>query len=112
MMRGRLRDQRGVTLVELLVVVTIIAILAAIAITLYQEVQKKARLAADQSVTAASRSAVAIYYGKHNGNFPDSTMMYTLTSPSPPVFQCSSGTVTIDTNSGQVTYSPNDLASC
>ena len=59
-MRQGLRGQRGVTLVELLVVVTIIAILAAIAITLYQEVQKKARLVADQSVAAASRSAVAI----------------------------------------------------
>ncbi|MBI4013328.1 MAG: prepilin-type N-terminal cleavage/methylation domain-containing protein, partial [Candidatus Rokubacteria bacterium] len=42
MMFRRLKDQRGVTLVELMVVVAIIAIIAAIAITLYQDVQKKA----------------------------------------------------------------------
>src|SRR5262252_8531205 len=41
------RNQKGVTLVELMVVVAIIAIIAAIAITLYQDVQKKARLGAD-----------------------------------------------------------------
>ncbi|MGH7266892.1 MAG: prepilin-type N-terminal cleavage/methylation domain-containing protein, partial [Candidatus Rokuibacteriota bacterium] len=44
----RLHNQRGVTLVELMVVVAIIAIIAAIAITLYQDIQKKSKLAADQ----------------------------------------------------------------
>ena len=66
----RLRNQRGVTLVELMVVVAIISIIAAIAISMYQDVQKKAKLAADQQLTANLRSAVAIYYGKNNGVFP------------------------------------------
>ena len=66
----RLKNQRGVTLVELMVVVAIIAIIAAIAITLYQDVQKKAKLAADQGTMAAIRSAIAIYYGINDGVFP------------------------------------------
>ena len=111
-MLRRFRDQRGVTLVELMVVVAIIAIIAAIAITLYQDVQKKAKLASDQGTAAAARSAVAIYYGKHNGNFPAQGVMVTLVSPAPPTFQCTGGTVAVDTNSGLVTYTPNDIASC
>lgn len=88
MMFRRMRDQRGVTLVELMVVVAIIAIIAAIAITLYQDVQRKAKLAADEGVVAAMNSAIAIYYGKHNGNFPTTPGAYV--SPTPPSFQCTS----------------------
>ncbi len=67
----QLRSQKGLTLVELMVVVAIIAIIAAVAITVFQDIQKKAKLAADQGNVAAMRSAVAIYYGKNNGIFPD-----------------------------------------
>ena len=68
----QLRSQKGLTLVELMVVVAIIAIIAAVAITVFQDIQKKAKLAADQGNLAAMRSAVAIYYGKHDGTFPQS----------------------------------------
>ena len=70
MFRQQLRSQKGLTLVELMVVVAIIAIIAAVAITVFQDIQKKAKLAADQGNVAAMRSAVAIYYGKKNGVFP------------------------------------------
>ena len=93
MMFRRIKNQRGVTLVELMVVVAIIAIIAAIAITLYQDVQKKARLAADQGTIAALRSASAIYYGKNDGAFPSGGTLNTLVQPSPPVMQCPSGCV-------------------
>ena len=108
----RLKNQRGVTLVELMVVVAIIAIIAAIAITLYQDIQKKSKLAADQGTIAAVRSAGAIYYGKNNGIFPSKGKLDALVVPSPPVFQCTGGTYTIDTANGKVLYSPNDIASC
>ncbi len=76
------------TLVELMVVVTIIAIIAGIAISLYQDVQRKARLAADQELTANLRSAVAIYYGKNNGLFPvDLASVNSLVVPAPS-WQC------------------------
>lgn len=100
------------TLVELMVVVAIIAIIAAIAITLYQDIQKKSRLAADQGTIGTVRSAAAIYFGKHNGNFPTKAVLDALVIPTPPVFQCTGGTYTIDTSNGKVLYTPNDVASC
>ena len=84
----QLRSQKGLTLVELMVVVAIIAIIAAVAITVFQDIQKKAKLAADQGNVAAMRSAVAIYYGKHNGLFPvDEPAIEGLVTPSPQ-WQC------------------------
>lgn len=111
-MLRRAAGQRGVTLVELMVVVAIIAIIAAIAITLYQDVQKKAKLAADKGVVAAMNSAIAIYYGKHNGNFPGSPGLYV--SPSPPVFQCASAgfDYSYDPSTGLITITANDASSC
>jgi len=87
----QLRSQKGLTLVELMVVVAIIAIIAAVAITVFQDIQKKAKLAADQGNVAAMRSAVAIYYGKHNGTFPTARAdINTLVTPAP-VWQCTVG---------------------
>jgi prepilin-type N-terminal cleavage/methylation domain-containing protein len=84
----QMRSQKGLTLVELMVVVAIIAIIAAVAITVFQDIQKKAKLAADQGNVAAMRSAVAIYYGKKNGVFPvDEPFVETLVTPSP-TWQC------------------------
>jgi len=83
-----IRNQRGVTLVELMVVVAIIAIIAAIAITLYQNVQQKAKLSADQGTLAAMRSAVAIYYGKNNGIFPGTRGAINLLVTPTPAWQC------------------------
>ena len=105
------RDERGVTLVELMVVVTIIAIIAAIAITLYQDVQRRAKLAADEGVIAAMNAAISIYYGKHNGNFPDSPGNYV--SPSPPTFQCSSsGFEYVYGTSGLISITTRDVSQC
>ena len=82
MPRRRLRSQTGLTLVELMVVVAIIAIIAVVAIAAFQDVQKKAKLAADNAHVAAMRSAVAIYYGRKNGLFPpDTTTIYGLLTP-------------------------------
>ena len=86
-----LRSQKGLTLVELMVVVAIIAIIAAVAITVFQDIQKKAKLAADQGNVAAMRSAVAIYYGKNNGIFPATqAKINSLVTPAP-VWQCRHG---------------------
>ena len=112
MMYRRMGDQRGVTLVELMVVVAIIAIIAAIAITLYQDVQRKAKLAADEGVVAAMNSAIAIYYGKHNGNFPDSPGLYV--SPSPPSFQCTTAgfEYSYTASTGLISVTTRVVASC
>ena len=104
------RNQKGVTLVELMVVVAIIAIIAAIAITLYQDVQKKARLGADNGTIAALRSASTIYYGKNDGTFPTQATLQTLVQGF--TLQCTGATWATDMTNGKITYTPNDISAC
>jgi prepilin-type N-terminal cleavage/methylation domain-containing protein len=104
-------SERGITLIELVVVVAIIAVLVAIALVLFQEAQARARLAADQGTLNAMRSAITIYYGKHNGNFPATPGVYV--SPSPPNFQCSLLVYSYDSATGLISVtSSNTAADC
>jgi prepilin-type N-terminal cleavage/methylation domain-containing protein len=115
MFRRQLRSQKGLTLVELMVVVAIIAIIAAVAITVFQDIQKKAKLAADQANVASMRSAVAIYYGKFNGLFPAQATLLTLVTPNLTMgllgnsFHCALPTYTVA--NGKVDYTAT-VADC
>ena len=61
----------GFTLIELMIVVAIIGILAAIAIPKFAELIRKAGEGSAKGNLGAIRSALSIYYGDLEGTYPD-----------------------------------------
>jgi type IV pilus assembly protein PilA len=64
-----MNQQKGFTLIELMIVVAIIGILAAIAIPAYQNYTKKARFAEVMSISDSYKTAVASCADENAGNF-------------------------------------------
>ncbi|HAM36267.1 MAG TPA: general secretion pathway protein GspG [Elusimicrobia bacterium] len=60
----------GFTLIELMIVVAIIGILAAIAIPKFAELIRKSSEGASKGNLGAIRSALSIYYGDMEGQYP------------------------------------------
>lgn len=67
----RRRMRRGFSLIELMIVVAIIGILAAVAVPSFLDATDEAKAARIQADLATVGSAVEIYYAK-NGNYPGS----------------------------------------
>ena len=65
-MPSMLRAGKGFTLIELMVVIIIIGILAAIAIPLYNGYVKSAIASEGQALVAAVAAAERVYYGQYN----------------------------------------------
>jgi type IV pilus assembly protein PilA len=95
--------QKGFTLIELMIVVAIIGILAAVALPAYQDYTKRARITEGFNLAAAAKTAVADYYSSNNEmpsindsvGLPGST---TITGASVDRVGISNGVITIQFN--------------
>jgi prepilin-type N-terminal cleavage/methylation domain-containing protein len=67
-----MRQEKGFTLIELMIVVAIIGILAAVAIPKFSDMLEKAREGATKGNIGAIKSAITIYYGDQSGTWPTS----------------------------------------
>ena len=61
--------QKGFTLIELMIVVAIIGILAAVAIPAYQDYTQRAQMSEALTMTAAAKTAIS-EYAQNNGAYP------------------------------------------
>jgi prepilin-type N-terminal cleavage/methylation domain-containing protein len=72
---------RGFTLIEMMIVVAIIAVLAAIAVPQYVNFTLKSHEATTKANLGSIRSALSIYYGDNEGWYPvDSNSLLSLTA--------------------------------
>lgn len=73
---AKLRKVKGFTLIELMIVVAIIGILAAVAIPKFADLVTKSKEAGVKGNIGSVRSAISIYYGDNEGVIdPDSSFI-------------------------------------
>lgn len=71
---------KGFTLIELMIVVAIIAILAAIAVPAYQDYVARAQVSEGLSLATGAKLAIATYYGS-TGGFPQNNTDAGMSAP-------------------------------
>ncbi len=69
-MRRLIQGQRGFTLIEMIIVIIIMGILAAVIVPQIGSTSDDAKLSALKKDLTTMRDAVEIYYAQHNGFYP------------------------------------------
>lgn len=72
------RFHGGFTLIELMIVVAVIGILAAIAIPKFADLARKSNEGASKGNLGSVRSAISVYYGDMEGQYPSQVAALTL----------------------------------
>lgn len=98
---SNIRSSQGFTLIELMIVVAIIAILAAIAIPAYQNYLVRAQVSEGMSLAEGAKAAIWDYVSD-TGSFPKSNQSAGLPSPSSITGKYVSG---VDVTGGKITVS-------
>jgi prepilin-type N-terminal cleavage/methylation domain-containing protein len=82
------KKQKGFTLVELMIVVAIIGVLAAVAIPKFADMLEKSREGATKGNLSAIKSAISNYYADQQGIYPNTldTQTMTVSGASYPAF--------------------------
>jgi MSHA pilin protein MshA len=97
-----IRTQKGFTIIELVVVIVILGILAAVAFPRFQDLSGNAKTAAVAGAVAAFKSAAVITVGKNTGTVPTAASVIAQITPDA-AFSYSGACPTVT-----VTYNPDN----
>jgi len=100
--------QKGFTLIELMIVVAIIGILAAVAIPAYSDYTMKAKISEGAAMSGAAKTAVDVYYSE-NGTLTNANGPSTLGISDPTDYSAKYVSAVEVTNSGVITIELRDL---
>lgn len=116
---NRYGDQKGFTLIELVIIIVILGILSVVAIPKYVDMQEEAREASIRGALGNMRSAISIQYAKNalNGSatFPAALTGSLFTDgrvPQEPVSKTSAVVTSFDGNGGWVYDSTTGFVQC